>query len=468
MEDQSEFYIKVKTPLGSSLQTTDDLVSTLHQAIAQEPWIRYTLTSLGTGSLKKVNEGSIYVKMIPKRQRSISQMAAMDKARAIASSFPTIKTSIEPVQDVSGGEGRTCALQVDIVGPNLNTLEEIAKSLLAHLQESSGYVDTDLSFEKEKPELDIFIKRENAAALGVTPEVIAQTIKALIGGVDVMKFTSDGERYDITLRLQEPYRNTQEAIYSLTVPNAEGSLISLENLVEVVETTGPVQIDRSNRRRIVSVFANLQEGKKTLGEAVPEISSFMQQIKLPAEYSYRFSGNAEAMEDSFSYLMLALSMAVILVYMVLASQFESFLQPFMIMLSLPFALVGAFLGLLITQATLNIFTCIGLIMLIGLVSKNAILLVDYANTLREKEHMTTHDALIQSGSTRLPPILMTTLSMIFGMLPTALARGEGSETGAPMAIAVIGGLISSLFLTLFVVPVAYSLFDSWRNKPIEG
>lgn len=463
MEDQSEFYIKIKAPLGSSLHTTDELVSSLRKAISSKPWLRYSLTTLGSGSLEKVNEGSIYVKMTAKKSRSLSQMEAMEEVRTIAKEFPSLRTSIEPVQDVSGGESRTAALQVDISGPNLNTLEEMAKHLLSQLKENEGYVDKDLSFEREQPELDIFIKRDNAAALGVTPDTIAQTIKALIGGVDVSKFTSDGERYDITLRLQEPYRNTKESIYALTVTNKEGQLISLENLVDVVETKGPVQIDRSNRRRTISLFANLQEGKKTLGEAVPEIAAHLQQMDIPPEYSYRFSGNAEAMEDSFAYLLLALSLAIILVYMVLASQFESFLHPLTIMLSLPFALVGAFLALLVTHSTLNIFTCIGLIMLIGLVTKNAILLVDYANTLREKENLPIHEALIQSGSTRLMPIVMTTLCMIVGMLPTALARGEGSESGAPMAVAVIGGLLSSLFLTLLVVPVVYSLFDSWRS-----
>jgi HAE1 family hydrophobic/amphiphilic exporter-1 len=464
MEDQSEFYIKVKTPLGSTLEATDTVISAFRQEIEKKPWIRYTLTTVGTGSLQKMNEGSLYIKMTPKKDRSISQMEAMNEARALASHFPSLRTSIEPVQDVSGGEGRTAALQIDIEGPNLNTLEELSQQLLAYLKEKPGYVDQDVSFEKEKPELNIFIKRENAAALGVTAHSIAQTIKTLIGGCDVSKFTSDGERYNISVRLQEPFRTTKEAIYSLTVPNKEGDLISLENLVEVLEEKGPVQIDRSNRKRIISVFSNLEEAKKTLGEAVPEITSFLQKINFPAEYSFRFSGNAEAMSDSFNYLLLALGLAITLVYMVLASQFESFLHPLTIMISLPFALIGAFLGLLITHSTLNIFTCIGLIMLIGLVTKNAILLVDYANTLREKEHMSAQEALLQSGSTRLIPILMTTLSMVFGMLPSALSGGEGSESGAPMAIAVIGGLLSSMFLTLLVVPVVYSLFDSLRKK----
>lgn len=465
MEDQGEFYIKVKAPLGSSLQTTDRLASELRKKIETKPWIRYTCTTLGTGSLEKVNEGSIYVKMTPKKQRTLSQMEAMNEVRAIASHVSNLKISVEPVQDISAGESKSTALQVDFEGPNLSTLENIAQQLLSKLQKQAGYVDLDLSFEKEKPELNIVIKRAVAASLGVSPDTIAQTIKTLIGGEDVNTFTQDGERYDITVRLQEPFRNTKESLYALTVPNKEGTLISLDSLVTVSEAKGPVQIDRSNRKRVISLYANLQENKKTLGQAVTEITALLEKMEIPPQYNYRFAGTAEAMEESFQYLLLALCLAIVMVYMVLASQFESFIHPFIIMLSLPLSLIGAFLGLLLTHATLNIFTCIGLIMLIGLVTKNAILLVDYTNTIKQKNaDCSINRALIKAGSTRLFPILMTTLSMIFGMLPTAFGRGEGSESGSPMAIAVIGGLISSMFLTLIVIPVVYSMMRTSKNE----
>lgn len=463
MKDQSEFYVYIKAPLGSSLQTTDSLITPLQKELDTKPWALYTLTTLGTGTLEKVNEATVYVKMLPKKNRTISQASAMNDVRNLAAKYQSLKISVGPVQDVSPGKGKNTVIQLCLEGPNLDTLSSLAKKLMSQLKEIPGYTDQDISFEKEKPELNIFIKRDTAAALGVTVKSIAETIKTMMGGLDVSKFTADGEKYDITIRLQDTFR-TKEDLYSLFVPNKEGELISLENLIDVVETVGPVQIDRTDRRRKVTVYANLIEGTKTLGEAVPEITSLVKKMELPPSYTYRFSGNAEAMQESFGYLLLALGLAVALVYMILASQFESFVHPLTIMLSLPFALIGAFIGLLITHLTLNIFTCIGLIMLIGLVTKNAILLIDYTNTLREKELLNVRDALIHAGSTRLMPILMTTISMIFGMLPAALSRGEGSESGASMSIAVIGGLVSSMFLTLLVVPVVYSVVESWRKK----
>lgn len=462
-KDQSEFYVYVKAPLGSTLQATDELISPLRKEIEKQPWAVYTLTTIGTGSLEKVHEATLYVKMVEKNQRPISQSTAMNQVRDIAKRFPTLTTSVGPVQEISGGKGKNAALQIALEGSNLDKLESLSKELLEHLQKSSGYVDQEISFENDKPELSILIKRDRAAALGVTIQNIAETIKLLMGGKDVSKFTSDGERYNITIRLEECFR-TKEQLYSLSVANKAGDLISLHNLIEVIETKGPVQIDRTDRRRTITVLSNLVEGKKTLGEAVTETSQFLHTMKLPPGYSYRFAGNAEAMQESFGYLLLALGLAVALVYMILASQFESFLYPLTIMLSLPFALVGAFFGLLITNLTLNIFSCIGLIMLIGLVTKNAILLVDYTNTIRKKENLSVHDALIKAGSTRLAPILMTTLSMIFGMLPSALSRGAGSESSAPMAIVVIGGLLSSMFLTLLIVPVVYAYIESCKAR----
>lgn len=463
MEDQNEFYVRAKAPLGYSLEATDALIIPLRQKLQERPWLRYCLTTLGTGSLEQTNEGLLYVKMVSKKNRTISQMDAMQEVRTLATQFPILKLSVEPVQDVSGGSKRTAALQIDFKGPSLITLEQIANTLLAHLKGLPGYVDQDSSFDNNKPELILSIKRDYAAAVGVTPEHIARTIKTCIGGYEASTFTADGERYTITVRLQEPFRS-QEDLLMLTVANDKGELISLANLITLKETKGPVTIERSNRQRTITIYANLDDAKKTLGEAVSEINSFISTMDLPAGYSYRFSGNAEMMSDSFGYMLLALGLSIILIYMILASQFESFLHPLTIMLSLPFAFIGAFLGLLITNSTLNIFTCIGLIMLLGLVTKNGILLVDYTNTLRKQENLPVEEALQKASSTRLIPILMTTLSMIFGMLPSALSRSEGSESSAPMAIAVIGGLISSMFLTLLVLPVVYTSLESWRQK----
>ena len=464
LEDRSEFFIKVKTPLGSSLALTDQAIRQIVQDIKNEPWINYTFTTIGSDSFNKVNEGTVYVKMTPKGSREFGQKDAMKFVREKLSSLPDIKTSIEPVPPISGGGRKNAAVQLDVKGINLDQIENIADQILQKLKTSSGYVDIDSSYEKGKPEIEVHIKREEAAALGISPVAIAQEIKTLIGGSDISKFRAEGDRFNISVRLSEEFRHKAKDILNLFVRNQKGDLIKLSSLVTLSEKQGPVQIDRYNRYRIISIFSNLQEGKKVLGEAINEISAITAGIKMPQGYSSNFSGAAESMKESFQNLLFALMLAVIVVYMVLASQFESYLQPFIIMLSLPFSIIGALGILVLTQMTLSIFTIIGIIMLLGLVTKNAILLVDYVNTLRYRDGLDTQDAILIAGPTRLQPILMTTLAMIFGMMPIALGNGAGSEARAPMAMAIIGGLTTSMMLTLIIVPVVYSLADEIPNK----
>lgn len=464
LEDRSEFFIKVKTPLGSSLQVTDQTIQQINKTISDQPWIKYTFSTIGTDSFNKVNEGNIYVKMVPKKERQVGQKEAMKLIREKLVIFKDIKTSIEPVPSISGGGRKNATVQLDVKGIELNKIENIANEIVNHLKNTPGYVDVDSSYEKGKPEIEVNIKRDEAAALGISPASIAQEIKALIGGADIGKFRAEGDRYNISIRLSEEFRNKTKDILTLSIRNAKGDLVKLSNLVNVSEKQGPVQIDRYNRFRIISIMSNLQEGKKVLGDAINEITGFIGHIDIPQGYSTAFSGSAESMKDSFQNLLLALMLAIIIVYMVLASQFESFLQPLIIMLSLPFSLIGALGILILTQMTQSIFTLIGIIMLMGLVTKNAILLVDYINTLRSRDGLAINDAILQAGPTRLRPILMTTFAMIFGMLPIALGKGAGSESRAPMAMAIIGGLTTSMLLTLIIIPVIYSLADEIPSK----
>lgn len=463
-EDQSDFNIKVKTPLGSSLATTDAVLAKIRGQIAGEPWLKYSLTTIGTDNLRKVNEGMIYVKMTPKAERKFSQQTAMDQVRNKLGISPEYMASIEQVPRVAFGGRRNCSLQVDIKGSDLEKLQTISEALVSRLKESSGYADMDLSYDAQKPELDIAIRRDRAAALGVTPAAIAQTIHAMVGGNDVAKYTVDGDRYDISVRLPKDFRATPENLFQMTARSVTGELISMENLIEVTSASGPVQIDRDNKERLISIYVNLVHGQKTLGQGVSEITAILNQMQLPPGYSFQFTGMADVMKESFANLLFALGLAILVVYMVLASQFESFIQPLVIMLSLPFSVVGALGALLMVQATLNINTIIGIILLMGLVTKNAILLVDYTNTLRVRDGLGVADALKKAGQTRLHPILMTTLAMIFGMLPVALSHAEGSESRAPMAIATIGGLATSTFLTLLVVPAVYALVERFRSE----
>ena len=245
----------------------------------------------------------------------------------------------------------------------------------------------------------------------------------------------------------------------ISVRARDGKLVELANVVKVEEGTGPSVINRADRQRAITVFASL-EGK-TLGQAKDELDAIAGRI-LPADYVPKYYGMADTMKESFGFLLFALLLGVIMAYMILAAQFESFVHPITVLLSLPLSFVGAFGALFITGKTLNIFSFIGLILLMGLVKKNAILLVDYTNVLRERG-MSRREAILQAGPVRMRPILMTTFAMVFGMLPIALGVGEGAETRAPMGISVIGGLLTSLFLTLVVVPAAYDLFDDWQE-----
>jgi HAE1 family hydrophobic/amphiphilic exporter-1 len=459
LEDQSEFNIKVKAPLGSSIYTTDSLLQTIRERIEKEVWVDYLFASIGTDELQRVNEGGVYVKMKTKAERAISQEEAMIWARERLADITDARISVEIVPRFSGGGRKWADVQMEIRGPDLAVLDGIAGKVIEKMRSSQGYVDIDTTYEKDKPEANFYIDRDAAADLGVSSQDLASTIMALIGGVDVAKFRADGNRYDISVRLDAPFRNTTESLPFLTLRTSKNELVHLQNVSTLKTETGPVQIDRYNRARQITVLANLEREKKVLGEAVEELGAVVSQVDLPPGYTVGFAGMADTMAEGFSGLVLALFLSVAFIYMVLAAQFESFIHPFTIMLSIPLSITGAIASLLLADMTVSIFTMIGIIMLMGLVTKNGILLVDYINTLRRRDGMERNDAVIHAGPVRLRPIIMTSLAIIFGMLPIALGQGEGSESRAPMAVAVIGGLTVSTLLTLVVVPVAYTLID---------
>ena len=467
-EDASEMNVVVKAPLGASLDTTEKIFEEIRHRLEGQPWLKYTFMTIGSDQLQRVNEGTMYVKMTPKGTRPMSQADAMVWVRNRLADVPNATISVQQVPRVSGG-GRSAALvQFEIRGSDLDVLEKAATTLMDKMRESGGYVDLDSNYEKGKPEVNVYVKRDVAADLGVRASAIASTVNTLIGGQDVAKFRDTGDRYDITLRLDEPYRNDPDDILLLNVRSNSGELIRLQNVARVDRDQGPVQINRFNRTRQITILSNLDKGSgKVLGDAVTEVNAIMKEQGLPPGYTAAFAGTADTMRESFGYMLFALGLAVILVYMVLASQFESFIHPYTIMLSLPLSVIGAIGAIVMFGMTMSIFTMIGIIMLMGLVTKNAILLIDFTNQMRARG-MERREALLHAGPVRLRPILMTTLAMIFGMLPIAMGTGAGSESRAPMATAVIGGLITSTLLTLVVVPVVYTIMDdlahpgSWR------
>jgi hydrophobic/amphiphilic exporter-1 (mainly G- bacteria), HAE1 family len=460
-EDRGQFSVKVELPTGTALGVTEKYAEELSTDLRKIPGVVATFVTVGGGTMGEVNRAEIQVNLVPKKERAFGQDRMMDFVRERYAKRTNAMFAVEPVQMIGGGGSafRSAMVQFNIRGNDYTKLDQAAREIGDVLKKSSGYVDLDTSYRGGKPEVSIDIDRDRAADLGVPMAQIAMTIRSLIAGQKATEITTDGDRYDVRLKLDESFRQNPADLLSLKVRSTTGQLVALSNVVDIAPSSGPGKIDRQARQRQVTLYANLSG--KTLGEAVTEINQIAKQ-KLPSQFVSDWAGMGDIMKESFANLLSSLLLAVVIVYLVLAAQFESFVHPLTIMLSLPLSLVGALGGLALARAPLGIMSMIGVILLMGLVTKNAILLVDYTNTLR-KNGMSRAEALLAAGPVRLRPILMTTAAMVFGMVPVAFGVSEGGEMRAPMAITVIGGLITSTLLTLVVIPVAYSLLDRFSE-----
>jgi HAE1 family hydrophobic/amphiphilic exporter-1 len=457
-QDEGQFNVQVETPLGSSIDRTSRILEEVEQRLRNLPYVTNLYSTIGAGQEGRVNYGMILVQLPDKSERSMSQHEIMDKARQSVDDLTHSKISIEYIPRVSGGGFRSAPLQYNLRGPDIAMLEKTALEITRRMREIPGIVDINLTYDSSKPEVAIFPDRERAADLGVNIELLGKAVQTLVGGRRVSTFEEGGKSYDVRVRLAECDRNRSDAVAALPVRTGNGQLVEFRSLAEVVEGTGPVQIDRQNRQRQVTIMANL-ERSKVLGAAMTDVLAIEKEIGLPPGVVSAFTGAGDMMADSFSSIIFSLLLAVILIYMVLAAQFESFIHPVTIMLSVPLSIGGALGALALTGLTLNIYSMIGMVMLMGLVTKNAILLVDYTNQLRRESGMETKAALLRAGPVRLRPILMTAFSTIAGMVPIAIGLGAGSETRQPMGACVIGGMLTSTLLTLVVIPVVYSLLD---------
>lgn len=458
-EDQGNFIIRLEAPIDYSVEQVEKYFRPAEKMVRDIPEIKSVFYVQGYQGY--ANRGIMIVGLIPKADREKSQEDIKKIVRMNLKQIPGLKVSAEDVSLVGGGI-RQVPIQYSIRGQDLNELQKYARQITTEFAKRPGIVDVDTSLEAGKPEFKVYIDRDKAADLGVDVATIAEAINLLVGGeLDIARYKDEkkGKRYDIRVRLNAEDRESSEAMQKIYVRARDGKLVELSNVVRIAEGTGPSVINRADRQRAITIFASL-EGKP-LGEARNELDEIAGRI-LPADYVPKYYGMAEVMQESFIFLLFALILGIIMAYMILASQFESFIHPATVLLSMPLSFIGAFGALFLTGKTLNIFSLIGLILLMGLVKKNAILLVDYTNVLRGRG-MSRRDAILQAGPVRMRPILMTTFAMIFGMLPIALAVGEGAETRAPMGIAVIGGLLTSLILTLVVVPAAYDIFDDWQE-----
>jgi hydrophobic/amphiphilic exporter-1 (mainly G- bacteria), HAE1 family len=454
--DRSLISLRLNTPVGSSLDYTDGKVQQVEAALKQFPEIELAMTTVGTDEGR--NYARINLKLVDRDRRALSQ-AELEKA---------IRKVLQPIAGIELTVGFNRPIFVNILGPDPETLNRLINDFKARVAKVPGITDVELSEKTPNPALSVRLNNDAAAELGITVQQVGATLRPLLNGDTVTYWLApDGQNYEVNVRLPKDRRQLATDLSSLYLttnkrgPDGEPRMVPLRQVAEIVETTSPQTIRREELQRRVTLFANA-EGRPA-GDVGSDVNAVVKDFALPPGYRFSVRGQQEQMQDSFKAAMAALGLAVIFIYLILASQFASYLQPVAIMVSLPLSLIGVFLALLLTGTTLNIFSMIGFIMLMGLVTKNAILLVDFANRAR-RGGASLHDSMLQAGQVRLRPILMTTGAMIGGMLPLALGLGEGGETQAPMGRAIIGGVITSTLLTLVVVPVLYSYLDGWSGR----
>ena len=459
MEDKSQFIVRMELPPGASLEATDEAASQVANVLRDIPGVESTFATVGGGAQEQRNLATVLVLLEPRAARAYHQTEIMTFARELLAGSTEFTSSVEAADDGGAGGQRNAEVQLDLRGSDLEELQASAQRIVDALNATGKYVDVDTSFRTGKPEMRVEVRRAVIDDLGISADTVASTARTLFAGTIATSVEDEANQIDVRVRLPEEARNIYAASHA-NVLSAQGRPVPIGIVADVSLVSGPSRVDRQSRQRQVTVYANLRG--IPLGEAMAQVQAISDEVTGDG-VTAAFGGTAQMMEESMASMLLSIFLAVICVYMILAAQFESFLHPLTIMSSLPFSLIGAFGALLITGNTMTIFAMIGLIMLFGLVTKNAILLIDFAIQLRG-EGQDIPLALENAGATRLRPILMTTGAMIFGMLPVAIGHGDGGEVRAPMGIVVIGGLITSTVLTLVVVPVLYSLLEGARIR----
>ncbi|HKP87040.1 MAG TPA: efflux RND transporter permease subunit [Blastocatellia bacterium] len=465
VDDQSQFEINVRTPEGSSLAATSTVVERIARDVKQLPGVTDTLTTIGGGQQQQVNSASIYVKLTDIKERQYSQDQLMVQARNLLTRYPQdLRASVQQVAAISGGGFRNSDIQFVVSGPELDKLQKYSDQLLAKMKTMPDVVDADTTLVSGKPELRVVIDRARAADLGVKVGDIAQTLNIFVAGQDVSTFNAGTDQYDVNVRATGQYRKSAEDLQRMIVSSTKAGWVSLDNLVRIEESTGPSAIDRLNRQRQVSLLANVKPGGSQAA-VINELIRYGTQMKIEPGYRTGLAGRSKELGKAGYYFGLAILLSFTFMYMVLAAQFESFVHPITILLTLPLAIPFGILSLLLTGQTVNIYSGLGLLLLFGIVKKNAILQIDHTNGLRARG-FERHDAIIQANRDRLRPILMTTIALVAGMMPLVVSTGPGSGTNRSIGVLVVGGQTLCLLLTLLAVPVFYSLFEDLGELPI--
>jgi HAE1 family hydrophobic/amphiphilic exporter-1 len=468
-DDQAEFEVNLRADEGTSLESTEVLANRIANTIrSRVREVDYTLVTIAGDPAKTRNLAVVYVRLTPIEKRERDQFAIMDEIRKdiLPTTAPGLRTSVQQVAVIGGGGAQAADVQFVINGPDLRKLEVISKQLVERVKSVPGAVDVDTSMNVGKPELSVEIDRPKAADLGVQVADAAEALRLLVGGDQVTTYNEGGEQYEVHLRARAENRSTEAAIATLTVPSSRLGSVSLDNVADFAPGSAPSDINRLSRQRQVTVFCNMLPTASQAQVQTAILEEF-NKLKPGSDYRGAFTGRSRELGRAAQNFVLAFVLSLVFMYLILAAQFESWLHPITILLSLPLTLPFALLSIIIFRQSLNIFSALGLLVLFGVVKKNSILQIDHANQLKA-EGLSTHDAVVQASRNRLRPILMTTFAFVAGMIPLIVSQGIGAGTNHAIGFVIFGGQSLALLLTLVVTPVAYSLFDDASKLRLFG
>jgi hydrophobic/amphiphilic exporter-1 (mainly G- bacteria), HAE1 family len=466
-EDMGDFQLVIDTPEGTSLAGTEKALLDLTPDLLKIDGIAHVMPTI----FERVNHSHLFIQLKPRGERSRTQEQIAADVRALMASHPSYKPTIVMRTPIGGGESSAYPIQVNLTGPDLRRLSDYALQLLEQLQPMPALSDLKAVVNLSNPELRVAVDRQRAADLGVRVGDLARALRLMVSGEDeISSYREKGERYPVTIRVREDQRGDTQAIGGLMVPSSRGEPVRVDNLATLTRGFGPTIIERNNRQFSVRLLADVKPGMPQ-NQALAEITDHIRALKMPPGYGFKFAGQSKLLDETTNNMVLALSLASIFIYIVLAMQFESFVQPLVIMTVLPMSVPFALFTLWATGRVLNLWSALGVLLLLGIVKKNSILQVDYTNVLR-RQGMPLREALVQASETRLRPILMTTAAIIAGLIPTTLGVGAGAAQRADIAVTIVGGQSLCLFLTLLLVPVSYSLAEegveraklSWRAR----
>jgi len=471
LDDQAQFEINMRAPEGTSLTSTRLIAERIADDVRRMPGVERTLLTVGEGDQRASNVAKVYVMLVDPSQRALGQLALMQRVRdeILAHQPPELRLTAGEVQAISAGGMSAANIQVALQGPDLDKLAEYTQRITDELKKVPGAVDVDNSLVIGKPELQVTIDRDRAADLGVQVSDIATTLQMFVGGLKTGSYAEGGEEFDIRMRADARYRADEQTLSLISVPSSKHGSVPLRSVVAMEPDTGPSQIGRLGRRRQITVMANAAPG---VGDNAVQaaLDKIIADQKLPAGYSVQLVGRSKDTGRTAQGFLMVIGLAFVFMYLILAAQFESWLHPITILLSLPLTVPFALLSLHLFHQTLNLFSGLGLLVLFGVVKKNAILQIDHTNHLRE-QGLPRLEAILQANKDRLRPILMTTIAFVAGMIPLVFSHGIGSGQNRTMGAIVLGGQSLSLLLTLLAVPVAYSLFDDlalWFSRRRAG